>query len=210
MGFLYTGLYLEGSADITINWGQLIFFLNWPNTVLSVHFAYFVLLKIFYPIGRRCNYTFWVTTSPTVSIYGTTVKMLQNTVYCGLILQKVLLMIKMIIKQSPKNTTHVVLSLCNYFPLTIHCNERVVYLCMQYRSLPLKNFCEGVTNQWTHVTMHDVINAMHVTWAVSHIPLVRNYLKHYSWEVVKIFAVYIFWNVHCNRPDSMVNTICDF
>jgi len=39
-------------------------------------------------MGRRCNYTFCVTTA-MVSTYETTVKMLQNTLHRGLILGKV-------------------------------------------------------------------------------------------------------------------------
>ena len=35
----------------------------------------------FYPIGRGCNYTFCAITSAMVSTYGTTVKMLQNTLH---------------------------------------------------------------------------------------------------------------------------------
>ena len=57
--------------------------------MLSVHFAYFVLLNIFYPTGRRYSYTFCATTSAMVSTYGTKFKMLQNTVHHGLIPRKV-------------------------------------------------------------------------------------------------------------------------
>ena len=95
------------------------------STHFFVHFAYFVPLKIFYPIGRRCNYAFCVTTSTMVPTYGITIKMLQNTVHCGLILWKVSINDKDDHKTVPKNTTHIVLSLCNYFPHRIHCNERV-------------------------------------------------------------------------------------
>ena len=56
--------------------------------------------------------------------YGTTVKKLQNTLHCGLILWKVSINDKDDYKTVTKNATHMVLSLCNYFPLRIYCNER--------------------------------------------------------------------------------------
>ena len=52
--------------------------------MLTVHFVYFADL---YLIARRCDSAFFVATSAVVD--GTTVKMVQNTVHCGLILQKV-------------------------------------------------------------------------------------------------------------------------
>jgi len=60
-----------------------------------------------------------------VSTYGTTTKMLQNTMYRGLILQKVSFNDKNDYKTVTKNTTHMVLSLYNYFPHRIHYNEIV-------------------------------------------------------------------------------------
>ena len=99
----------------------------------------------------------------------------------------------MIIKQSQKNATHMVLSLCNYFPLRIHYNERVsVFMHTIQRPATEKNSCEGVTDQWTYYyAWCDQHNS--VTRAVNYIPMVSLtlYLKYYSWEVVKIFAVYI-------------------
>ena len=60
-----------------------------------------------------------------VSTYGTTVKMLQNTVHCGLILWKISINGKEDYKAVTKKYQPLVLSLCNYFPFGIHCNERV-------------------------------------------------------------------------------------
>jgi len=119
------------------------------NSILSVYFAYFVLLKIFYPIGRRCNCTFCVATSAMVSTYGTAVKMLQNTVHRGLI--PFLLMIKTIIKQSQKYTTHMVSSLCNYFPLRIHYNETVSVFMHAIQKLA--TVLRRVTDQSEHMLL---------------------------------------------------------
>ena len=58
-----------------------------------------------------------------VSTYGTTVKMLQNTVHRSLILWKVSIIDKDDYKTVTKNTIHMVLSFCN-FPPRIYCNER--------------------------------------------------------------------------------------
>ena len=108
--------------------------------IISVYFAYFVLLKIFYLIGRGCNYTFCVTASAMMCTHGTTVKMLQNTLHRGLILRKVSINDKDNYKTVTKNATHMVLSICNYFLLEFTVMKELVYLCMQYRSLPLKEF----------------------------------------------------------------------
>jgi len=86
-----------------------------------------------------------------VSTYGTTVKMLQNTVHHGLILRKVSINDKDNYKTVTKNITHMVSSL---FPHRIHCNEReLVYLCMQYRSLPLKKILEKVLQISEHMLL---------------------------------------------------------
>jgi len=73
-----------------------------------------------------------------VSTYGTTVKMLQNTVHRSLILQKVSINDRDDYKTVTKQ--HMVLSLCNYFLIELTVMKELVYLCMQYRSLPLKKF----------------------------------------------------------------------
>ena len=51
--------------------------------------------------------------------------MLENAVHRGLILWKVSINDEDNYKTVTKNTPHMVLSLCNYFPLRIRCNERV-------------------------------------------------------------------------------------
>ena len=93
--------------------------------MLSIHFVYFVLHKIFYPMGRMCNSTFRVT-SAMVSTYGTTIKMLQNTVHRGLILRKV--------SNSDKDDYKTVMThmISNYFPHRNQCNTIVsicIYVC---------------------------------------------------------------------------------
>ena len=95
--------------------------------------------------------------------------MLQNTVHRGLILQKVSITVA-------KNTTHMVLSLCTYFPLRIHCNERVsVFMHAIQQPATEKILVKGLQiSEYMHVTMDDVINTIHVTRAVNHIPMVRN------------------------------------
>jgi len=97
---------------IAINWGQL---LQKKKLAQCLVYTFCILCpsQDFYPIGKRCNYTFCVTTSTMVSTYGTTVKMLQNSVHRGLILQKVSINAKHDYKTVTKNTTHMVLSPCN-------------------------------------------------------------------------------------------------
>ena len=96
-----------------------------------------------------------------------------------------------------------VLSLCNYctFLLEFTVMIKLVYLCMQYRSLPLKKF---LWDQWTHVTIrHDVINTINVTQAVNHIPMVRNTITLQLGSIKNVYSVYIasknLCKVHCNR-----------
>jgi len=100
-------------------------------------------------------------------------------------------MIKMIIKQSRKTG----LSLCNNFTFRIHCNERVsMFMHAIQKPTTEKILMKGLQiSEHMLLYMHDVINTIHVTQAVGHIPMVRLtlYLKYYSWEVVKVFAVYI-------------------
>jgi len=97
---------------------------------------------------------------------GQQLKCYKNTLQS---LGKFLLMIKTIIKHSRKNTTHMVSILCNYFPLRIHCNETVsVSMHANWCNTEVR---EGVTDQWTHVTMHDVINIICVPWAANLIPM---------------------------------------
>ena len=126
-----------------------------------------------------------------VSTYGTTVKCYKTLCIVVSSYRKFPLTIKTIIKQSRKNTTHMVLSLCNYFPLKIHCNERVsvLILCIQYATE--KILWRG------YRSVNTCYCTIHVTQAVNHIPTLY-YLKIYSWKVVKMFVVL---NVH-----SMVNT----
>ena len=107
---------------------------------LAIHFAYFALLKMFYLIGRRCNCTFCVTTSTMVSTYGTTVKMLQNTVHRGLIVWKVSIDdkddYKTVTKKHHPHTQSYLSAI-----IRIHCiyavMKELLYLCMR---LPLKKF----------------------------------------------------------------------
>ena len=87
-----------------------------------------------------------------VSTYGTTVKMLQKNFalwsefFCGLILRKISINdkndYKTVTKMPP---TWSYLSITFLLELTVM--KELVYLCMQHRSLPLKNSCEGVTDQ---------------------------------------------------------------
>jgi len=77
-----------------------------------------------------------------------TVKMLQGTVHHSLILQKVSINDKDDYKQSRKTITWSSLSIFTYLGhLEFSVTKQLVYLCMQYRSLPLKNSIEGVTDQ---------------------------------------------------------------
>jgi len=108
-------------------------------------------------------------------------------------------MIKTIIKRSHINTTHMVLSLCNYFPLRIHCNETLVYLCILIQKLATEKILEKGLQISEHMLLCMMWSTLYVLpgtfqwWGTLYC------LKHYSWEVIKMFAVYIFWNVYCNR-----------
>ena len=110
-------------------------------------------------------------------------------------------MIKTVIKVT-ENTIHMVLSLCNYFPHRINCNEIV---CVFLHAIQ-KPATEKILEKGLQITER-MLPCM--IWSTQYM-LPRQlttfqwwgtlyYLKYYSWEVVKTFAVHIFWNVHCNR-----------
>ena len=82
-----------------------------------------------------------------VSTYGTAVKILQNTLHHCLILQKVFVNDKDDYKKVMKKChPHDLISEITFL-LEFTVMKELVYLFMQYRSLPLKDSCEGVTDQ---------------------------------------------------------------
>ena len=121
--------------------------------MLSVHFVYFALHKIFYPIGKRCNSTFCVTTSAMVCTNGTAV---QNTVHRGLILWKVSINDKDNYKSHERTPpTWSYLSEITFL-LEFTVMKELVYLCMQYKSLLLKKFLwRGYTQINEHTLLED-------------------------------------------------------
>jgi len=154
--------------------------------------VYFALHKIFYPVGRRCNSTFYAV---TWCLDGEQqLKTLQNTVYHGLILQKVLLMIKTITKQSRNNTTHMLLSL---FPLRTQCNETFsVFMHRNTEAFHWKILVKGLLISELmllrdHV-LHHMITTICVTRVVKHITMVGNTIfKILQLGSSKMFAVWI-------------------
>jgi len=108
----------------------------------------------------------------------------------------------MIIKQSWKNTTHMFLSLLTTLLLEFTVMKQLVYLYMQYSSLPLKKFLWR--GYWYRSASEHMLLCM--MWSTQYMLVGQlttfqwwGTLKYCSWEVVKIFVVYILWNVHCNR-----------